>query len=213
MEAQSAADAPRVLVVGEDALARRGLCSLLEAHGAVAVLGDAAPGAELEARLEALAPDVLVWDVPDGGPGGAELAAATEPVAVPVLALVRGPAQAEEALAAGARAVLPRDADAETLAVAALALRQRLVVLDEALALPLLQGLPRQATEPEALTQREREVLRLVAEGLSNRQIAERLAISEHTAKFHVASILAKLGAQTRTEAVVRAARLGLVYL
>jgi two-component system, NarL family, nitrate/nitrite response regulator NarL len=214
VDEQRATDAPRVLVVGQDALARRGLSALLDAHGALAVLGDAAPGAELEARLERLAPDVLVWDVPAGAPAAAELAAALEPLAVPVLALVGGPAQAEEALAAGARAVLARDADAETIAVAALALRQRLVTLDEALARTLLPFAPAGAAEPpEALTPREGEVLRLIAEGLSNRAIAERLAISEHTAKFHVASILAKLGAQTRTEAVVRAARLGLVYL
>jgi DNA-binding CsgD family transcriptional regulator len=63
------------------------------------------------------------------------------------------------------------------------------------------------------LTPREREVLALLAEGLSNKAIADRLAISEHTAKFHVNAVLAKLGVQRRTEAVVRAARLGLVTL
>ena len=68
-------------------------------------------------------------------------------------------------------------------------------------------------TSPEALTPREREVLALLAEGLSNKAIADRLAISEHTAKFHVNAVLAKLGVQRRTEAVVRAARMGLVTL
>jgi len=68
-------------------------------------------------------------------------------------------------------------------------------------------------TSPEALTPREREVLSLLAEGLSNKAIADRLAISEHTAKFHVNAVLSKLGVQRRTEAVVRAARLGLVTL
>ncbi len=65
----------------------------------------------------------------------------------------------------------------------------------------------------EALTPREREVLQLLAEGLANRAIAQRLAISEHTVKFHVNAILGKLNAQSRTEAVVRAARLGLLIL
>jgi two-component system, NarL family, nitrate/nitrite response regulator NarL len=206
-------DAVRVLVVGEDALVRRGLGALLEAPGGLAVLGDAAPGPELEARLEALAPEVIVWDAPPEAAAG-EPASLPESLAVPVLALVRDAGQAEEALAAGARGVLPRDADAEMIAAAVRALRRGLVVLDEALARPLLQPpAPEGEAPPEALTQRELEVLRLLAEGLSNRQVAERLAVSEHTAKFHVASILAKLGAQTRTEAVVRAARLGLVYL
>ena len=66
---------------------------------------------------------------------------------------------------------------------------------------------------PESLTPREREVLALLAEGLSNKAIADRLDISEHTAKFHVNAVLAKLGVQRRTEAVVRAARMGLVTL
>nr|WP_236673772.1 response regulator transcription factor [Comamonas sp. JC664] len=86
-------------------------------------------------------------------------------------------------------------------------------------ALSELRALPRDAalgpptSAPDALTPREREVLGLLAEGLSNKAIADRLAISEHTAKFHVNAVLAKLGVQRRTEAVVRAAKLGLVTL
>jgi DNA-binding CsgD family transcriptional regulator len=74
---------------------------------------------------------------------------------------------------------------------------------------------PRVASEPlvEPLTHRETEVLQLLAQGLTNRRIGERLGISEHTAKFHVNAILGKLGAQTRGEAIAHAARLGLLLL
>jgi two-component system, NarL family, nitrate/nitrite response regulator NarL len=214
MSAARSAPPTRVLLVGADALALRGLALLLQAQPALEVVGDAAPGEALEASLEQAAPEVLLWDAGPRGGAPLELPDALEPAALPLLALVPDERAAAEALAAGARGVLLRDADAETIAAAVGALRARLVVLDEPLGRALAQAPPAAAGLPgEALTPREREVLHLVSEGLSNRLIAGRLAISEHTAKFHVASILAKLGVQTRTEAVVRAARLGLVFL
>jgi DNA-binding NarL/FixJ family response regulator len=95
-----------------------------------------------------------------------------------------------------------------------------LVVLDEGIAAPLLRpqgGGAASPAEPDApvepLTPREVEVLQLLAEGLSNKLLGSRLGISEHTAKFHVNAILGKLGAQGRTDAVVRAARMGLILL
>ena len=154
----------------------------------------------------------------DGGDGAADLdlvaddPAAAEPGA---LALVADADAARVALAAGARGVLPRDAEGPTLLATLAALAQGLVVLDPALAVDLVPG-PAPASglgDVELLTDREGEVLALVAEGLPNKLVADRLGITERTARYHVAQILAKLGAQSRTEAVVTGARLGLVVL
>jgi len=89
-----------------------------------------------------------------------------------------------------------------------------LVVLDPSLVNPVLEARdPSSASLVEELTPRELEVLGLLAEGLPNKAIARRLGISDHTVKFHVNAVLGKLGAQSRTEAVVRATRLGLILL
>ncbi|HYZ16974.1 MAG TPA: response regulator transcription factor [Candidatus Acidoferrum sp.] len=120
---------------------------------------------------------------------------------------------ARTALAAGAAAVLARQSDVAELRAALDAVAAGLLVLDpaarDAFALPLANS----AVAHEELTERERQVLRMLVAGLSNRRIAERLTISENTVKAHVAAILAKLGATTRTEAVTTAVRLGLVML
>jgi DNA-binding NarL/FixJ family response regulator len=128
--------------------------------------------------------------------------------------LLADEAQAAEARLAGARGLLLRDTGAERLATALAAAAQGLVVLDPSLAASLLASRdPSSSTLVEDLTPREQEVLRLLAEGLPNKAIALRLGISEHTVKFHVNAVLGKLGAQSRTEAVVRATRLGLILL
>jgi two-component system, NarL family, nitrate/nitrite response regulator NarL len=115
---------------------------------------------------------------------------------------------------AGAAAVLPREASAETIGAAIALTGQGLRLLPD-LALRALAGVETASspTEAPALTPREREVLAAMADGVSNKVIARRLGISFHTAKFHVASILTKLDADTRTEALARAARMGLVML
>lgn len=121
---------------------------------------------------------------------------------------------AAQALAIGARGALPREAGGARLAAALRAAAQGLVTLDESFAGALLRPqrpLPEILVEP--LTPREVEALQLLAEGLSNKEIGSRLGISESTAKFHVNAILGKLGAQGRTDAVVRAVRMGLVLL
>lgn len=116
---------------------------------------------------------------------------------------------------------LPRNAGAEEIAAAVMAVASGLTALDHSLALAALSGLARgrlDGAEPvndasEPLTAREREVLQLLAQGIPNKQIAQRLAISEHTVKFHVSAIMTKLGASSRTEAVTTAARRGLLLL
>jgi DNA-binding NarL/FixJ family response regulator len=198
----------RVLVVGEDTLARAGLRALAESAG-LPVAADASP-AELEDSADDEA-DVVAWDV---GVSGAFDRLRSLAERLPVVAVLWSEDQAGEALAAGARGVLLRDRVEDRLVPALAAAAAGLVTLDEGLAESALR--PRPAHPPtlvEPLTPREVEVLQLLAEGLTNRRIGERLGISEHTAKFHVNAILGKLGAQSRSEAVAQAARLGLVLL
>lgn len=113
---------------------------------------------------------------------------------------------------------LPRDAGTEEIIAAIIAASNGLTTLDRSLAQEALSGLERRRAEPvseqsEPLTAREREVLQLLAQGIPNKQIAQRLSISEHTVKFHVSAIMTKLGAASRTEAVTTAARRGLLLL
>lgn len=199
----------RVLLLADDPLARGGLAALLAQQG-VTVVGQAAASDRLGRGLEAHDPDAIVFDL---GMAPADRASALDRLGVPVLALVPDEAHAGEALAAGARAVLFRDADGPSLLAALQALLRGLVVLDETLLDTLRPRVASGEPPAEALTPRELEVLQLLSEGLANRRIAERLGIGERTVKFHVNAILGKLGAASRTEAVVVAARLGLVTL
>jgi two-component system, NarL family, nitrate/nitrite response regulator NarL len=198
-------DPLRVLLVADDPLARAGLAARLAGRSDVAVAGEADP-AFAAAEASALAPAAVVWDL-GAGSGGGPGAHGTSPL----VALAADDAGAAEALRAGARAVLFRGAPADAIAAAIVAAARGLAVLDARLA----DGWVRTPEERPAggLTARETEVLGLVAEGLSNKAVAARLGISEHTAKFHVNAILAKLGAESRAAAIVKAARLGLVAL
>ncbi len=185
----------RVLVASQSAGARARLEALLRAQ----------PGIELAAGADDADAIVLDWD------RGEE----PELPAAPVIVLARDAAITREALRGGARAVLPREAGPEELVAAIQAAAGGLVALaPEAVEALLAQG-PRTAAAPtaEELTPREIEVLRLLAEGDANKEIAWRLGISEHTVKFHVASILGKLGAASRTEAVTAGIRRGLILL
>jgi two-component system, NarL family, response regulator YdfI len=134
---------------------------------------------------------------------------------VPTLLFVDDP-HAEIALAAlraGAAGVLARQSDAAEIVAAIDAVRAGLLVLDPGVREPVPIATGGAAALAEPLTDREQQVLTLLSRGLSNRRVAERLAISDNTVKAHVAAILGKLGATTRTEAVTLAIRLGLVML
>ena len=198
----------RLLLVGEDALARAGLRGVAEAAG-LRVVADVSP-AEVDGAADDDT-DAAVWDVAQRGPLDSLRGLSAR---LPVVALVWAEEQAGEAMAAGARAVLLRDRLEERLLPAVTAAVAGLVTVDEAVADSVLRPRPASAQAlVEPLTARELEVVQLLAEGLTNRRIGERLGISEHTAKFHVNSILGKLGASSRSEAVAQAARLGLVLL
>jgi DNA-binding NarL/FixJ family response regulator len=167
---------------------------------------------DVDARREDA--DAAVWDLGAGPRPPLERLARAASAGLPVLALVHDEDDAPSALAAGARAVLFRDAPGDRLAAAVRAVHGGLLVIDDGLAAHALRPPPSALPAlVETLTPRESEVLQLLAQGLANKAIAERLGISDHTAKFHVNAILGKLGAQSRTEAIVQAARLGLVIL
>ena len=204
----------RVLVVADDPLARAGLAALLAAQPGATVVGQVAGEAGLSSALNVYRPDIVVWDMGWDPTQAFEHVAELEEVHPPVIALLPDEGYAADAWAAGARSILLRNSDATSLVAAMMAVAQGLLVLDPRL--PVLGPPARDHSQPPVmgeLTPREQEVLRLVAEGLPNKSIADHLSISLHTVKFHVNAIMSKLGAQSRTEAVTRATRLGLLPL
>lgn len=201
----------RVLIQASSPVVKAGLESLLRSHPDIRLVEDSgidSPQDVLLVEAESLA-DPAAREALEWAAAGA-----------PVVLLVRPPASEPlaEALRAGVKAVLESGADAPELAAAIKAAAAGLVVLDAAGAETLLRA-PAAAADAaahslaEPLTPREVEVLRLLAAGLGNKQIAARLEISEHTAKFHVASILGKLGAASRTEAVTLGIRRGIIMI
>ena len=199
---------PRVLIIAPDPLARAGLATLLTDQ----VVGQVGLTPDLVAEVEVYRPDVIVYDA--GWEPDLEPLADLQEIDIPIVVLLPEATQAPAAWEAGARGLLLRDAGAERLLTAIQAVFQDLVICDPSLAPTRFSGEQSGYGQPvEPLSPRELEVLRLLAEGLPNKTIARRLDISEHTVKFHVNAIMGKLGAQSRTEAAVRAARLGLIML
>ena len=210
----------RVFIVAASPLVRAGLQSMLT-DNRVDVTGSAAGLESLSGRLVDLEPDVVLIEV--AADVQEELLNALEDLEIAkeyaVIALSEQPKAAwiSKAFRVGVRAVLPRDVTPDQLRAAVEAAAAGLIVVHPS---ELDTVLPADVSSPpavdellEPLTKREREVLQMLASGLANKEIAARLAISDHTAKFHVASILGKLGASTRTEAVAIGIRRGLVLL
>jgi DNA-binding NarL/FixJ family response regulator len=185
-------EALRVEVVARSPLVRAGLADGLAERGDFEVV-DASKGAAIDVRIVELHPGDAVPD--ESGP--------------PTVLLLAGRADAAASLAMGF-AALPGDAPIEAIAAAAHAAAAGLVATTPALAQGAWHAGPAGA-DLEPLTAREREVLRHLALGQRNREIGAALAISEHTAKFHVAQIIAKLHASSRAHAVAKALRAGLV--
>ena len=210
----------RVFVVDDHTVVRRGLRAYLELVDDMEVVGEAADGQEALEDIAALVaagrpPDVALMDLlMPGMDGVAATAAITQRYpAMEVVAmtsftradLVHG------ALQAGAAGYLLKDAEADEVAAAIRAACRGEVHLDPAIAKQLTRSLVAPKPQPlQALTDREREVLILVAEGLSNQQIADSLVISERTARTHVSNILSKLGVASRTQAALVAIRGGI---
>ncbi len=205
----------RVLVKASSSISKAGLESLLLAHPGFQLVADS-PGEPVGMSP----PDILVVETESLEDAPAREAVAWASAGGPVVLLARNPAAEEitEALRAGVRAVFSSSMTELEIVAGIEAAAAGLIVLDgpgvEAL-LRTSNVLPHRAGEAlvETLTPRESDVLRLLASGLGNKEIASRLEISEHTVKFHVGSILGKLRASSRTEAVTLGIRHGLIMI
>ena len=197
----------RLLIAAPSAVVRAGLESLVASDPDIELAGSFPD----LASVETLRPDVILAALP------LEDLTPADGVS-PAIVLLSGesaPAWTPELLRLGIRAVLPDDASAGTVLAAVAAASHGLAVLDPRDLEPLLApagAVPASADSP-VLSPRELEVLRLVADGAANKNIAWKLGISEHTVKFHLASILGKLNASTRTEAVAIGMRRGLILM
>ena len=209
----------RVLVCVASAVRRAGLEALVRSTLRLKLVGTAHATA-LAAQARAFQPDVIVVDLDRAEPQFMATLSTIAGSGTAVVALVDGPSPAwtAQALRAGVRAILPRDAPAQEILIAINSTHAGLVLMDSA----VTQDLARHThvengnfARPsfDELTPREIEVLRMLADGLGNKQIAANLGISEHTVKFHISSILDKLGAASRTEAVTLGIRMGAILI
>jgi len=219
------ADRPvRVLVVDDQTLFREALTTLLGVHDEVEMVGAVEDGAQALEAVALLRPDVVLMDlrmpVLDGVATTLRLAVEHPDVRVLVLTTFDGDDEVFPALRAGAVGYLLKDATASRLVEAVQAAARGESVLQPSVATKLIArvsqlpdppAVPRPQPLVDPLTERELDVLRAVADGLSNREAAALLFLSEGTVKNHVTNVLAKLGVRDRTQAALRARALGLL--
>lgn len=214
-------DSIRILVADDHPIVREGLVAILNTQPDFEVVGEAGTGIEVVKKVTELEPDVVLLDLemPElDGVGALERLREQKP---DVRTLVFTAFDTDErilgAVQAGAKGYLLKGAPRDELFKAVRVVHSGESLLQPVVASKLLQQVSHQQTQPtteiEALTPRELEVLQLLAQGLQNKEIAAELVISERTVKFHVSSIMGKLGAGNRTEAVTIAAQQGLVNL
>jgi DNA-binding NarL/FixJ family response regulator len=209
----------RVLIVDDQPLMRAGFKSVLEASGRIEVVAEAASGQEAVERARLHDPDVVLMDVRMPGMDGIEATRRMPRQKVLILTTFGLDEYIIDALRAGASGFLLKDAPVEELLSAVSAVAAGDAQLSPAVTRRLLDQVARRLPAPVAhgedaladLTEREREVLRLLALGLSNSEIAEALVVSEPTVKTHVSNVLRKLGLRDRVQAVIFAYENGLV--
>ncbi|RLC54054.1 MAG: DNA-binding response regulator [Chloroflexi bacterium] len=214
----------RVLLADDQQLMREGLRVLLDLTPDIRVVGEAGNGAEAVERVQALQPDVVLMDVRmpglDGVAATRRLHKACPDVKVIILTTFDDDEYVFEGLRAGAVGYLLKDVPSEQLAEAIRAAARGEAFIQPSVARKVVAEFARlterehrRREQPlvEPLSARELEVLALVAEGLSNREIGERLFITPGTVKNHVSNVLAKLGVRDRTQAILRAQELGLL--
>jgi DNA-binding NarL/FixJ family response regulator len=209
----------RILIADDHPIVRDGLSAVLETQADFAIVGEAASGAQAVEQAAALRPDVILLDLAlpelDGVAALRAIRAADPTMKAIIFTAFDTDERILGAVQAGAQGYLLKGVPREELFQAIRVVHNGGSLLQPVVAARLLRqvsgaGL---ADLPEALTERELEVLQLLAKGRQNKEIANELVISERTVKFHVSAILAKLGVGNRTEAVSRAAQLGLVDL
>ena len=207
----------RVLIVDDHAMVRQGIATFIELQDDIELVGEAANGREAIARVEELRPDVVLMDLVmpemDGVTATREIKARHPGVMVLALTSFVNDAQITPALQAGASGYLLKDLSADELMHAIRAAHQGETPLAPAVAKKLIADIAAPHGESSALdrlTDREREVLALLGRGMSNKEIAAQLSISAKTVKFHVSSILGKLGLADRTQAALFASKHGL---
>jgi DNA-binding NarL/FixJ family response regulator len=220
----------RVLLVDDQQIVRQGLATILKYAPGIEVVGQASDGQEAVAMACNLRPDVVLMDLKmprlGGIPATRQICAELVDTNVIILTTYDTDDLVFEGIKAGAKGYLLKDATAETLVDAIQGVMRGESQLDPGVARKVLGEFRRLAVEPparpakaaddlaiEPLTPREEEVLHLLVEGLSNKEIGARLHLSEGTVKNHVSAIIAKLQANDRTHAVVTALRRGLVEL
>lgn len=210
----------RIFLVDDHQVVRSGLCAFLDGEADLEVVGEAANGREALDELARLAsedhsPDVVLMDLrmePVGGiEATREIRSLYEEVEVVALTSFADDERVHAALDAGASGYILKDANPKEVAAAVRAARGGYLQLDAALARRLMSSLRNREQDPvDELTDREREILLLVAAGKSNKEIAAELVISEATARTHVSRIIRKLGVASRTQAALLAIRKGL---
>jgi len=208
----------RILVADDHSLFRDGLVSLLEAAGfeVVGQVGDGASAVEAALRLR---PDVVLLDITMPGTNGLDalrqIRAAWPEAQVVILTASDDEASLFEAVEAGARGYLLKNLKADEFVEMLNGLARGEAAMTRRTTARLMTGfthhLQSASPSPEALTEREITLLKLVVQGLSNKEIAQALSLSENTVKYHVKHILQKLGVQNRTEAAVQALQFGLL--
>jgi NarL family two-component system response regulator YdfI len=201
----------RVLLAAASTVRRAGLEALVQKAPLLQLAGSLHNALAVAQYAAQLQPDVVLLDL--------ESETRTRAAAFPVVALIDEPSAdwTAHALRSGVKAILPRDSGMEEILAAIQAAHAGLVLLDADVTQNLASRIPPPSAQPapalDDLTPREIEVLRMLAEGVGNREMAARLGISDHTVKFHISSILDKLGAGTRTEAVTMGIRMGIILL
>lgn len=208
----------RVVLVDDHHVVRRGLRSFLDSFADISVIGEAANGEELLTKVEQWRPDVVVMDLlMPGGMTGIEttrrLRTLLPQTQVVVLTAYTDDARVIAALRVGAIGYVRKDAAPDLLLSAVRSAALGRSVLDPKIAGAVLQELLEQSSVEPGLTERELEVLRQLAHGRTNREIAMQLIISEETVKSHVGNILAKLQLAHRTQAALYALKQGLVEM
>ncbi len=210
----------RILVVDDHTVVRKGLQALIATEPGMVMVGEAASGQEAVALTRRLQPDVVLMDlvmpVMDGIQAIGAITRAHPRVRILALTSFAEEDKVFPAIKAGALGYLLKDASPEQLLQAIRDVYRGVPTLDSSLAFKLIQEIQRPTElpmSPEPLSEREVEVLRLVAQGLSNQEIAHRLCISERTVRNHVGNILNKLHLANRTQAALYALRQGIASL